>query len=204
MVRNVTSAQTIWELPPLILHPFNEKAQPAELLENSRAALILSGLMPSDGADPIELERRVLTGRYAEVRMLYYLGKDVFRWIAQCMEHVERIPELNAWQIYPQSIAGLLTGMPPAQVLSKLRLWGVNDYSAIFSRAIGLNVIYREPPAFEGLSEIFLRHYHKYADHFYACFRETQDHRVITAENFRFELYASGEYSRMLETQWGD
>jgi len=26
----------------------------------------------------------------------------------------------------------------------------------------------------------------------------------ITAANFRFELYASGEYLRMLEKQWGE
>jgi hypothetical protein len=26
----------------------------------------------------------------------------------------------------------------------------------------------------------------------------------ITASNFRFELFASGEYTRMLEKQWGE
>ena len=31
---------------------------------------------------------------------------------------------------------------------------------------------------------------------------ESQPHRQIEFRNFRFELYASGEYSRMLETEW--
>jgi hypothetical protein len=33
---------------------------------------------------------------------------------------------------------------------------------------------------------------------------ESQTHRVIGPANFRFELYASGEYSRMLENQWSE
>jgi hypothetical protein len=68
------------ELPPLILHPFNERATPSDLLENSKAALILSGLMPHDGVEPDELRRRLLAGRYSEIRMLFFLGRDVFRW----------------------------------------------------------------------------------------------------------------------------
>src|SRR5579872_1099744 len=81
-----TLGETVWVLPPLILHPFNERVPPSALLENSKAALMLSGLIPSDGSDPEELKRRLLSGRYSEVRMLYFLGKDVFRWIDQCVE----------------------------------------------------------------------------------------------------------------------
>ena len=77
---------SVWELPPLILHPFNERVPPAALLENSKAALMLSGLIPADGTEPDELRRRLLSGRYSEVRMLFFLGKDVFRWIEQCVE----------------------------------------------------------------------------------------------------------------------
>src|ERR1019366_9552025 len=78
-----TLGETVWDLPPLILHPFNEKVAPSTLLESSKAALMLSGLIPTEGADPDELHRRLLSGRYAEMRMLFYLGKDVFRWIDQ-------------------------------------------------------------------------------------------------------------------------
>ena len=69
------------ELPPLILHPFNERVQPAALLANSKAALMLSGLIPSDGADEETLKRRLLAGRYSEIRMLFFLGKDVFCFV---------------------------------------------------------------------------------------------------------------------------
>src|SRR5215472_610649 len=85
---------TVWELPPLILHPFNERMPPSALLDNSKAALMLSGLIPSDGTDPESLKTRLLAGRYSEIRMLFFLGKDVFRWIDQCMEWSERVPEL--------------------------------------------------------------------------------------------------------------
>jgi hypothetical protein len=193
----------VWELPPLILHPFNESVVPADLVENSRAALMLSGLVPSNGADPDELRRRVLQGRHSEIRMLYFVGKDVFRWIDQCVEFVDGKPELRMAELRRQSFAGILTGNPPENVLTKLKAWGVFDYSAIFARAIGLNALFQQPPDVALLSSEFLQHYHRYADYLYACFMELEQHRVITAQNFHFTLYASGEYSRILETQWG-
>ena len=78
----VNPGETVWNLPPLILHPFNEHVPPATLLENSKAALMLTGLIPVDGTDEEELHRKVMTGRYAEVRMLFFLGKDVLRWLS--------------------------------------------------------------------------------------------------------------------------
>jgi hypothetical protein len=96
----------------------------------------------------------------------------------------------------------LLTGGPPQPVKDKLMKWGVVDYISIFSRAIGLNVMFSQPPTFDGLSEEFLRHYHRYADSLHQCYLKSQAHRALTAENFNFELYASGEYSRMLESKW--
>src|SRR5579863_4599674 len=92
----VTNPQgTVWQLPPLILHPFNEHIPPSVLLDNSKAALMLAGLIPTDGADPDELSRRILKGRYGEIRMLFFLGKDIFRWLEQCMDWVTRLPELK-------------------------------------------------------------------------------------------------------------
>jgi hypothetical protein len=198
----MTLGETEWVLPPLILHPFNEKVPPSTLLENSKAALMLSGLIPSDGSDQDELKRRLLAGRYGEIRMLFFLGKDVFRWIEQCMEWAERIPELSSVEIHPPSFAGLLTSNPPVAVKEKLTKWGVLDYVSIFSRAIGLDAMFSQPPVFESLSEEFLRNYHRYADSLYRCYVESQPHRRISSKNFRFDLYASGEYSRMLETEW--
>jgi hypothetical protein len=193
--------ETLWEMPPLILHPFSERVSPAALLENSKAALMLSGLIPCDGMDRDELTRKLLAGRYSEIRMLYYLGKDVFRWIGQCMEIATRIPELSAAGVTRQSFAGLLIA-PPQNVRDKLIQWGVADYQAVFARAIGLNTIFAEAPAFQTLGEDFIRHYHRAADLMYQAFMELEPHRVVAAGNFGFDLYASGEYSKMLERGW--
>jgi hypothetical protein len=193
--------ETIWDLPPLILHPFNERVPPSALLDNSKAALMLSGLIPTDGTAPEELERRLLAGRYGEIRMLFFLGKDVFRWVEQCTEWAQRIPALQHQEIHPQSFVTLLTTHPPASVRDKLVRWGVVDYTSIFSRAVGLNVLFAEPPVFDSLSQEFLRNYHRYADALQRSYVAAQPHRSLAA-NFQFELYASGEYSRILESNW--
>ena len=195
---------TVWCLPPLILHPFNENISASVLLENSKAALILSGLVPGGGADPAELRRRLLSGRYAEIRMLFFLGKDVRRWIDQCLESIGRDPVLSDLEIRGQSFAGLLTANPPEPVKEKLLRWGVADYVAIFSRAIGMNAMFAQPPFFDGLTEEFLRGYHRYFDSLYQCYLDAEPHSEIDAQNFPFDLYASGEYSQMLETEWGN
>lgn len=194
--------ETVWTLPPLILHPFNEKVPPSTLLENSKAALMLGGLIAGDGSDEDELRRRLLSGRYAEVRMLYFLGKDVLRWVGQCVEWVASESELVDQEIRRQSFAGLLTASPPEKVKEKLTRWGVADYVAIFSRAIGLNAMFSQPPAIDILEEEFLRSYHRYADFLYRCYMEAEPHRSIVSRNFQFDLYASGEYSRLLESEW--
>jgi hypothetical protein len=194
--------ESVWDLPPLILHPFNERLPPTALLKNSKAALMLSGLIQNDGTDREDLKRLLLSGRYSEIRMLFFLGKDVLRWLDQCSEWALRIPELEAAGIRSQSFAGLLTAGTPVAVKDKLTQWGVADYVSIFSQAIGLNAIFLEPPAFESLAEEFLRNYHRYADSLYRCFMESQPHRPIAAANFRFDLYASGEYMQLLEEQW--
>jgi hypothetical protein len=199
-----TLGESVWDLPPLILHPFNERVPPATLLENAKAALMLAGLIPDGGSDQAELKRRLLSGRYAEIRMLYFLGKDIFRWIEQCGEQVARAGELAEAEIFAQSFAGLLASSPPLNVQEKLTRWGVGDHGAIFARAIGLNAAFAAPPPMESLAEEFLRNYHRYADSLYHSYMETQPHRVIAPANFRFEIYASGEYSRMLESEWGE
>src|SRR5581483_11598163 len=150
------TAETIWDLPPLILHPFNERVPPAVLLDNSKAALMLSGLIPSDGSDEEALHRRLMAGRYGEVRMLFYLGKDIVRWVEQCVEWTQGIPELHDQEIHAQSFAELLAAHPPPAVREKLIAWGVADYASIFSRAIGLNVTFANPPQLATLGEEFL------------------------------------------------
>jgi hypothetical protein len=197
-----TFGSAIWSLPPLILHPFNERMPPSALLENSKAALMLSGLIPNDGTDEEVLKERLLRGRYAELRMLYFVGKDVRRWMDQCLEYSRRLPEMEDSDMALQSFAGLLTTNPPENVRLKLTGWGVADHASIFSRGIGFNAVFSEPPAAASLNEEFLRGYHRFADSLFRCFMDDQPHCVLSTANFRFELYASGEYSKMLENEW--
>jgi hypothetical protein len=191
----------VWDLPPLILHPFNERTPPSSLLENSKAALILSGLMPNEGTPEHELRKRLLAGRYSEIRMLFFLGRDVFRWIDQCMEVVQRTPALQEIELKPQSFAGL-TSSPPLPVREKLVSWGVTDYANVFRRAVGLNAVFAEPPELAHIADGFLKEYYRYADLFYRGYMDAEPHRPASDREFRFELYASGEYAKLLESEW--
>jgi hypothetical protein len=187
------------QLPPLILHPFSGGGTD-ELLDGSRASLALQGLVES-GEDESVLYRRMLNGRYQEVRMLLFLGKDLFRWMQQCVESLEGTPSANP-AITRQSFAALLVEDPPEGVRLKLEAWGVTDRRAVFSRAVGIHSLFENPPAPESLSPIFLRNYHRFADHAYICFQHLQAFLPLDAKKFRFEIYASEEYAKILSDQW--
>lgn len=198
----VALGDRVWELPPLILHPFSNQRGPGQLLEGSKAALMLAGLLPGDGEDRDELRRKLLLSRYSEVRMLFFVGKDLLRWIGQCADLVSRAEELAGLGIRDQSFAALLVYRPPEAVLQKLRQWGVANPESVFSRAIGMATLFRDVPPVELLSENFLLHYHSFADHIFVCTQHLTTFAEVTPANFRFDLYASGEYLRMLEKQW--
>jgi hypothetical protein len=193
-----------WELPPLILHPFSDQTGPGKLVQSSRASLMLNGLLPNDEATEDELTRKLLEGRVCEIRMLFFVGKDLLRWVAHCMDFVSSIAELKSAGLREQSIAEFLVQSPPETVRAKLRGWGVFDYKSIFSRAIGLNSVFSEPPNEDTVSIDFIRNYFRYADHMFACRQQMQSFTEMTVENFHFEIYASGEYSRLLEKAWLD
>jgi hypothetical protein len=197
-----TLGTRVWEMPPLILHPYRNQRGPGVLLEGSKAALMLAGLLPGQGEDHDELTRKLLLSRYAEVRMLYFVGKDLLRWIGQCVDLVARTEELSSLNIREQSFAALLIYHPPAAVLEKLRQWGVANPQSVFSRAIGIATLFREVPPIENLAETFLVHYHSFADHLFVCTQHLGAFTEIGSVNFAFELYASGEYLRMLEKEW--
>ena len=97
---------------------------------------MLSGLIPSDGSDQEELKRRLLAGRYVEIRMLFFLGKDVLRWIDQCIEWADRIPTLNEAEVRGQSFAGLLTANAPEPVKEKLTRWLSSAARTMCSRPV--------------------------------------------------------------------
>lgn len=197
-------ADRIWKLPPLILHPFSDAAGPNKLVESTRASMMLQGFLPNNEFTPAELDRKLLEGRFCEIRMLYYVGKDLTRWIEQCVDVVNRDPLLQREGVKEQSFASLLIEDPPEEVREKLRKWQVADYKSIFSRAMGLNMVFADVPTRAGLADTFVRHYYRYADHMYACYQSQQASRQIRSASFPFDLYASGEYSRMLEREWQD
>jgi hypothetical protein len=188
-------------LPPLILHPFADASGPGKLLESSRASLIMQGLLPSGALSSTDLDRSLLDGRYCEIRMLFYVGKDVSRWIEQCLEFAEHEPNLAERNIRQQSFAQFLTRSTPPAVQAKLRKWGVADYRAIFTRALGLNAVFSTVPDRDTLNDDFVRNYYRFADQMFAASQQGTFEELDPLE-FEFELYASGEYSRMLEREW--
>lgn len=191
-----------YNLPPLILHPFAEPTGPQKLTQSSRASLMIQGLLPSGHATSGELQRALLDGRYSELRMLYYVGKDLQRWIDQCIEFLQRSEGTLPEGIQAQSFAAFLIEDTPANVSEKLKRWGVNDYKSIFSRSLGLNAIFAQAPPPDLLSEDFIRSYFRFADHMFLAYQGQSSYSRLNPSQFQFDLYSSGEYSRMLERSW--
>jgi hypothetical protein len=192
------------KLPPLILHPFADAGGPEKLVESSRASLVLQGLLPAGDRNTQDVERTLLEGRFCEIRMLFYVGKDLLRWIDQCLELVERSPELCCTGIKYQSFAAYLVGHTPEAVQAKLKKWGVSDYRAIFSRALGLSAVFSEVPQRESLTDEFVRHYYRYADQLFQIRQGEAAFTDVSELGFELEIFASGEYSRMLEREWAE
>jgi hypothetical protein len=192
------------KLPPLILHPFADAGGPDKLVESSRASLMLQGLLPSGERSTEELDVSLLQGRYCEIRMLFYVGKDLSRWIEQSLDHIERQPGFQDSGIKYQSFASYLVHNTPPSVQAKLRKWGVADFKSIFMRALGLNAILASVPERGVLADDFVRNYYRYADSIFLCRQSQSQYTDISQMNFEFEIFASGEYSRMLEREWSE
>ena len=191
-------------LPPLILHPFSESSSTVQILESAKASLSLMKEGSTSDEKQKELERHVLEGRYAELRMLFYVGKDVHRWIEQCVDACRRSEELDAAELAEQSFAHLLIKQTPTDVAEKLQSWGVVEYPRIFARSIGLYMQFRQPPSSQILQADYLRSYFRYADFAYTCWRDSKPYAIVPQPQFPFPLYASGEYTKLLEEEWKD
>lgn len=192
-----------WKLPPLILHPFSEPCGPDKLTASSRASLMLQGVLPNEAFTVEELERDLLDGRCCELSMLFYIGKDLTRWATQCLEFVSRTEGLSHAGIRRESFTQLIVDDAPANVDQKLRQWGVYEYKTLFSRALGLHGVFQSPPQPDTLTREFVRYYHRFADHLFACRQQLLPFTRLHSFNFEFDLYTSAEYSRMLEQEWG-
>ena len=197
-----------WQLPPLILHPFAGGDSTEELLEGSRSAMALekvrrerAGLGSGPRRNESELEQKVLRGRYQEIRMLLFLGKDLCRWVDQSLEFLSGQSDFDP-RITAQTLALLAVEAPPPRVREKLERWGVADRKTVFARAIGIHGLFEMPPALESLSPVFLTNYHRYADHAWMCFQNLRPFHAVDASQFQFELFASEEYAQKLSAQW--
>jgi hypothetical protein len=192
-----------WELPPLILHPFADRGG----AEKIQRAANVSSVLADSGSITVsdeELARRYLESRYSEFRMLCFIGKDIGRWIDQCVDFVRRTEDLSRSRIRPQSFADLLLQHPPKCVEAKLQAWGVADSRSIFIRAIGLHAIFPHAPEPEVVSDGFLRDYQQYAESLYACSQQIEPFPELADGRFHFGLFASGEYSQILEREWDE
>lgn len=190
-----------WKLPPVILHPFAGDQGAERILEGTRAQLSLQGVTPSN-SDRESLTRLMLLGRYYEMRMLFYIGKDLQRWTSQCCDFASRHPQLRATEYREQCFATLLVEYPPAGVGEKLAVWGISEPRAIFMRAIGLNTLFDEPPDLNCLSPFFVQNYHRVADYLFICYKSNGVYPEIDPSQFRFDIYASEEYARILAQEW--
>jgi hypothetical protein len=191
-----------FRLPPLILHPFSTPEDTSVLMDSSRASLALQGFLPLEENRAEELDRQLLRGRYAELRMLFYIGKDLIRWTEQCTETVAASSDFADRRIRPETFSMLLVQCIPSHVRTKLEGWGVIDFAALFRRAIGMHLVFSELPAVASLNPDFLRKYHRHLDQWYEQrLRESAFDRP-EPDDFVFDLYASGEYTMMLEQSW--
>ena len=91
----------------------------------------------------------------------------------------------------------------PQHVRTKLEGWGVLDFCALFRRAIGLHAIFSDFPTAETFSPEFLRRYHRHLDQWYEHQLRDSGCDRPEAGDFTFDLYASGEYTMLLEQSWG-
>jgi hypothetical protein len=191
-----------FRLPPLILHPFSGPEDTSVLMESSKASLALQGFLPKADRTDEKLDQQLLRGRYAELRMLFYIGKDLTRWMEQCWESVQQSGAPDMEGLKPESFGIILVTQIPDAVRTKLETWGVLDFAALFRRSIGLHAVFSEFPVADRFTPDFLRRYHRHLDTWYenrlrdsGCARPAQG-------QFAFDLFASGEYTMMLEQSW--
>jgi hypothetical protein len=98
----------------------------------------------------------------------------------------------------------MLVNHAPAPVQAKLRRWGVADYRSIFMRALGMNTLLATAPERHSLSDEFVRNYYLYADQLFSSRQSQVTFSPIEDMGFEFEIFASGEYSKMLEREWAE
>lgn len=178
-----------WDLPPLILHPFDRRLDASALSESLKLSAHLGGL----GEPDLDTEP-LLRGRYVEFHMLCLVGKDVMRWIAQCVDFAGRDAVLANVGIRQQSFADLLVNRTPPAVAARFESWGVTDYRRVLSRGIGANTVFPKPPDYGVVSAEFLKDYYSFADSLFACYQDLTPFTRLESGAFGLALFTSDEY----------
>jgi hypothetical protein len=182
LIRTTPASVPCRQLPPLVLHPCDHQFDPSRL----------SDVLNCDTSAKCFLE-----ARYAELRMLCFVGKDINRWLGQCLDTA-----LADSGISEASLIGLLLFDPPSRVVRKMQDWKINNSQVIFSRALGLNAVYPHPPEPDGISEALLRDMHHYADALFDCRFKLRYELELHSQEYDFEIYSSAEYARILSNEW--
>ena len=174
------------------------------LMESTRANLTLQGILPKPVKSPEELDQQLLRGRYAELKMLFYIGKDLTRWMDQCAETASLNDKFFGRKLRPETFALFLVQHVPLHVRTKLEGWGVLDYCALFRRSLGLHTVFSGLPSKQDISADFLRRYHRHLDNWFEYRLRERTFDRAEPDEFIFDLFASGEYTQMLEKSWGE
>jgi len=69
-------------------------------------------------------------------------------------------------------------------------------------RALGMNTLFAAAPERHSLADEFVRNYNRYADQLFANRQNQVSFASVEGIGFEFEIFASGEYSKMLEREW--
>ena len=175
---------------------------PGKLVPKLARQLDANGLLPSSDRIKSEVSSRenCSKDRVSEIRMLFFVGKDLLRWIAHCMDFVERHPQLRKCAIKEQLSPAHLIQNAPAEVAAKLRKVGVVDYRSIFGRALGLNALFADIPPRELLTDDFIRNYYRFADQMFQSKQGSVTYSEIKDCGFEYEIYASGESTASTES----
>ena len=116
--------------------------------------------------------------------MLIYIGRDLRRWAEQCLDFVQREPQLYDSGLKEQSFIMMLVNRPPAGFAEKLKSWGITDQRSIFSRAAGLNSVFDRPPEMDSLATNFLQSYQRFADYLFICYQTMIQYKEVDVQPF--------------------
>jgi len=181
------SEVSVLQLPPLVLHPFSNSND-------------LDKLTVFPGVDvPASLSFET---RYSEIRMLCFIGKDLDRWLAHCLEFLGQSSEATAHAISEADLIRLLLFETPEPVQVKLTAWGIKNFESVFTPALGLSQIFSHPPEPWTLAPRFVERFREYAGLLYRIRVESQEPKTTAMVKLSFEMYSSKEYIAMFEKDW--